>query len=450
MKKPLLKELAKKYKRANYLPADKVLETAEYNTETLVSILYVLLFLGISGLCAMLIGGRAMSVVASCSGEKNVRHMLHLYISYSIVMIAAVKFIVQKKKRPALHNAVHYTSLAFMLFICVFTCMNSHQPVNGFLILVCVTTLVLLVFHVNPIVFAVSQTTAMIIMTPVLHDFYDGTITANTWIFTILNYPLIFSRHFNYIKKLRAAENLKSRNNMLSTRNSELKTRNTELNSEIEQQHTRTIRNLNRIIQGMASVIETRDDDTGQHIQRTSEYCRMIAEKAREKGLYSDQIDDSFIQMLEKAAPMHDIGKIAIPDNILKKPAKLTAEEFEIIKSHTTEGNRMISHIFGDLEIANQDFIDMVHDVVIGHHEKWNGEGYPYGISGEEIPLSARIMSLADVYDALISKRCYKEEFTIERAVSEIRKGCGSQFDPVLTEVFLEIINDTSRKEMQC
>lgn len=435
-KNSVINKIENIYKNAYYLPADTALKTAERNTEVLIKALSVLLFFGLSGMLSLSIGGRAAAIVSDCSDEVPVRHMMHFYIGFSLIMLAAVKFIVQKKKCLALHETAHYISLSFMFFICIYTCMNSYQPVNGFLILVCITILVLLGFHISPLVFILAQTTAVIIMTPVLHSHYSGAITGNIWIFTFLNYPLVFSRHFSYIKRIKASENLKAENS--------------KLNSELAERNETTIRNLNCVIRGMASVIETRDDDTGHHIQRTSEYCRMIAEAAREKEIYTDQIDDLFITMLEKAAPMHDVGKIAIPDNILKKPDSLTASEFELIKTHTTEGDKMISHIFGELEIANQDFIEMVHNMVLFHHERWNGQGYPNGISGEKIPLCARIMSLADVYDALISKRCYKEEFSKERALSEITEGAGEQFDPVLAEVFLEIMGGSGRKDTQC
>ncbi|MBC6713268.1 HD domain-containing phosphohydrolase [Treponema sp. Marseille-Q3903] len=147
-----------------------------------------------------------------------------------------------------------------------------------------------------------------------------------------------------------------------------------------------------RIINSLASLVENRDEDTGNHILRTSAYVEIIARKAFEHGLWSETIDEHYIELIKSAAPMHDVGKIVVPNHILKRPEKLTAEEFEQLKLHTTEGKRIIEEIIGMTE--NKNYIKIASEIATSHHERWDGSGYPYQYAKEEIPLSARIMAI--------------------------------------------------------
>jgi putative two-component system response regulator len=187
---------------------------------------------------------------------------------------------------------------------------------------------------------------------------------------------------------------------------------------------------------GLIKLSESRDDETGNHIERTSGFCRLLAEKTGEKGFYLDLIEDSFIETIEKASPLHDIGKVGIPDYILLKPGKLTEEEFVIMKSHVEIGYQTLEKM--EKQYPNNALVKMGMEIALNHHERWDGSGYPKGKAGESIPLAARIMSLADVYDALRSKRVYKEAYTHEKSMEIILAGKGSHFDPLLVEVFSE------------
>lgn len=189
------------------------------------------------------------------------------------------------------------------------------------------------------------------------------------------------------------------------------------------------------IITGMANLIESRDGDTGEHIKRTSFYVGLLARALQKKGLHNDILTDAYIELLVKAAPMHDIGKIAVPDHILQKPGRLTPEEFETIKQHACEGGKIVREVLGSIE--EKEYVEIASDVAAYHHEKWDGSGYNKGLAGEDIPLSARIMAVADVFDALVSKRCYKEAMPMEEAFDEIERSAGTHFDPRLAEVFL-------------
>lgn len=190
-------------------------------------------------------------------------------------------------------------------------------------------------------------------------------------------------------------------------------------------------------ISALANLVESRDSDTGNHVKRTSLYVKLLANAAKDAGLYPELLTDYNIDLMVKAAPMHDIGKIVVADYILKKPGKLTDEEFDLMKRHTVEGKRIVNDVLGMGQ--NKDYIRITCEIATSHHEKWNGSGYPYKLSGEDIPLSARIMAVADVFDALVSPRCYKEPFSIEKAFEILQKDAGSHFDPNLVPVFISL-----------
>ena len=190
------------------------------------------------------------------------------------------------------------------------------------------------------------------------------------------------------------------------------------------------------IISGLANLIESRDTETGEHVARTSAYVKALAEKCREEGVYSSIIDDHYITLLYTLAPMHDVGKILVSDKILRKPGRLTQEEFEEIKKHAALGGKVVRQILS--EITDEEYLSFASDIATYHHEKWNGMGYPMGLKGKEIPLCARIMAIADVFDALVSKRCYKDAMTMDEAFQTIEEESGTHFDPLLVEVFLK------------
>lgn len=201
---------------------------------------------------------------------------------------------------------------------------------------------------------------------------------------------------------------------------------------------TQTIEKLSDVtIFTIVSIIGTRDDETGGHIRRTSEYVTTLARKLVEMGFHTEELTSDSIAMMKKSAPLHDIGKVAISDSILKKPASLTREEFEEIKKHTTVGANALREAREML--GEQSFLDTAEILARYHHEKWNGTGYPEGLAGEAIPVFARILAFADVYDALISHRPYKEAMCHEKAVQIILEGAGTHFDPVICKAFAEI-----------
>ncbi len=197
-----------------------------------------------------------------------------------------------------------------------------------------------------------------------------------------------------------------------------------------------TLRMQDGLIITMADMVENRDSDTGAHIQKTAAYVKIIAEGLKKKGYYPEKVTDKFISDVVRSAPLHDIGKIFIPDKVLNKPGKLTDEEFEIMKTHTAAGKRIIEKAINIVEGGN--YLNEARNMAAYHHERWDGKGYPEGIHGEVIPLSARIMAVADVFDALTSARVYKPAFPLEKALDILEEGKGSQFDSKCVEVFME------------
>ena len=188
-------------------------------------------------------------------------------------------------------------------------------------------------------------------------------------------------------------------------------------------------------IAAMSRLIENRDVKRGEQDSRISEFVGTLAENARRDGVYSETLDDGFIAKLRMMAPMHDIGKIAVSDRILTKPGKLTEEEFECVKRHAAEGGRIVREVLSG--VTEEEYVSLASDIATYHHERWDGKGYPAGLSGESIPLSARIMAIADVFDALISERYYKKAVSKEQAFEIIRQESGTHFDPQLAAVFL-------------
>ena len=204
-----------------------------------------------------------------------------------------------------------------------------------------------------------------------------------------------------------------------------------------ENQNTQISRLQNGLILVLADLVESRDKRTGDHVHKTAEYARIIMERLRREGVYTDLLTEEFIEDVVHSAPLHDVGKIQVPDAILNKPGKLTEEEFEEIKGHTTAGRDIITRAIDMVSVGSSGYLNEARNLAYCHHERWDGGGYPQGLAGEAIPLSARIMAVADVFDALVSQRSYKDALPFEKAMEIIREGSGTHFDPKVADAFL-------------
>jgi putative two-component system response regulator len=214
---------------------------------------------------------------------------------------------------------------------------------------------------------------------------------------------------------------------------------------EIIKERTEKLERMkNSIVFVLADMVENRDKSTGGHIERTTSFIRILLNSMLEQGLYVDEICDIDFELFTASARLHDVGKIAISDVVLNKPGKLNDEEFIVMKSHTIEGERIIAQIVSRNK-DNEEFLQNASLFAGYHHERWDGKGYPYGLSGKSIPIQGRIMAFADVYDALVSVRPYKKLFTHEEAVKIIMDGAGTQFDPEIADIF-SIVSDSYKR----
>lgn len=208
---------------------------------------------------------------------------------------------------------------------------------------------------------------------------------------------------------------------------------NTDLENEVREK-TKQIYNIqSKLVVGMANMVENRDENTGGHIKRTSGIVKILVDTIIQYDLFMN--DEDYFQNIVKAAPMHDLEKITITDTILRKPGRLTPEEFEIMKTHATKSAELVEEILQDAE--EKDFVEIAKNVAKHHHERWDGSGYPDKLKGEEIPFEARLMAVADVYDALVSERCYKKAMSFEEASKIMLESMGTHFDPEFEQVFL-------------
>jgi putative two-component system response regulator len=236
------------------------------------------------------------------------------------------------------------------------------------------------------------------------------------------------------LKRIEMHLRLEEQQKKLEKQAAELKYFNDNLQRMVEAKTENVLSLQNALLKIMAEMVEYRDDITGGHIERTQRGLKLILEEMERSNVYREEAADWDVELLLQSCQLHDVGKIHIPDNILKKPGKLDNDEFNVMKNHTLIGEQIIGKI-EDLA-KESDFVKYAKIFAASHHEKWDGSGYPRGLKGNEIPLLGRIMAIADVYDALVSDRPYKKAYTHEEAVQIIIQGSGTQFDPTLVEVF--------------
>lgn len=226
----------------------------------------------------------------------------------------------------------------------------------------------------------------------------------------------------------------------LSAARKALAEQNNNLEKMVQVRTEELIRTQDVAIYCLTSLVETRDNETGNHIRRTQSYIKALAEHLRHHPRFRDELTDDAITLIYKSAPLHDIGKVGIPDNILLKPGKLNAEEWEIMKLHANYGERAIRQ--SEEQFGSSSFLHYAKEIAYTHHEKWDGSGYPRNLKGDEIPISGRLMAVSDVYDALISRRVYKPAFDHQNAIQMIVEGRGKHFDPDVVDAFIALQDD--------
>ncbi|MDP2751796.1 MAG: response regulator, partial [Rhodocyclaceae bacterium] len=244
--------------------------------------------------------------------------------------------------------------------------------------------------------------------------------------------PIVLARVRNHLELAQARTRLRERN-------IDLELLVLERTQEIVRRSEEALAAQSATITAFCALAEARDDDTGNHIRRTQHYVKALADQLRTHPRFSADLDTQTIDLLFRSAPLHDVGKVAIPDAVLNKPGKLDPDEWKLMQRHAEFGRDAIVLAEGELGSSSESFLRYAREIAYSHHEKWDGTGYPQGLSGEAIPLSARLMAVADVYDALISKRVYKPAFSHEKAMAIIVEGRGSHFDPDMVDALLAI-----------
>lgn len=247
---------------------------------------------------------------------------------------------------------------------------------------------------------------------------------------------IVLSRVRSHVELGRMMRLVMAQNERLDSRVAERTVALAAKNAELQQALDQLAKTKDATIVALSSLAEARDTDTGQHIRRTQSYVRELAEALSMDSNYAASLPPDKINLLHKSAALHDIGKVAIPDHILQKPGKLTPEEFEVMKTHAEHGRSTLAN--AESNVGGNSFLKCAREIAHAHHERWDGNGYPLGLAGEAIPLSARLMAVADVYDALISPRVYKVAFSHQRAVETILADSGQHFDPVVVRAFVQ------------
>lgn len=250
---------------------------------------------------------------------------------------------------------------------------------------------------------------------------------------------MVLARVRNHLNLARATRLLRDRNENLERLVAERTRDILRQSEELVKRKRQLIASQSATIMAFCSLAEARDNETGNHIRRTQNYVLALAGHLAGHPRFSGQLDDDTINMLFKSAPLHDVGKVAIPDAILCKPGPLTPEEWGVMRRHCEYGRDAIAMAENELAGEGDSFLRFAKEIAFSHHERWDGGGYPMGLAGEDIPISARLMAVADVYDALISKRVYKEAFSHERAAGIIARGRGNHFDPDVADAMLEL-----------
>ena len=368
------------------------------------------------------------------------------FVSASIIIKKKIKSVFLKQ------TIVNIVICCFnILFLLGIIDNNGNTIVVDFIFFTVLILLSIIFLDLNLIVYFLMIITGLVGLTSKILVMKLPVNLLNIYLFGTVIFFVCFFKMYVTVRNLRQEAQILAQQKQLEVQNEELERQKmqlvnhkTLLEAEVQKQ-TESIRERdvkliaiqNSIIISLSNLIENRDEDTGNHVSRTSMYVSMLTKKALELKLYTDTIDEKFLYNIQRAAPLHDMGKITISDVLLRKPAKLTEEEFKVMQQHTVDGGRIVKEMLSDIE--DSEYIHMASEVALYHHEKFDGTGYPYHLKGWEIPISARIMAIADVFDALVSERCYKKAYSLEDSLQIIKEESGKHFDPFLAEAFLSL-----------
>ena len=365
------------------------------------------------------------------------------FISLSnIILFFALSFIFNKKTNRVLLWTACYIFIAGYYVIYSYS-LYYTQSLSFFPGTIFITAFLFTIIpDFNPKVSVLFSLFYLIIIVFILFNKYKS---AGEYLISSEEYYRLLSDCVNMVLMITIAKillyNSKVKNyigtHKINSLNNELKSYNDNLEEMVNKKTATIVELKNAVMETIADLVERRDDATGGHVSRTSGYLKIIIDEIIKKGLYSDQTALWNINQMVMSAQLHDVGKIAIDDSILRKPSKLDKDEFEKMKKHTIFGGQIIKEI--QEKTSESEFLNYAYIFAVYHHERWDGLGYPHGIIGEKIPLPARLMAIIDVYDALVSERPYKKAYPHEEAIKIINEGKGSQFDPYLVKIFISL-----------
>ncbi len=376
----------------------------------------------------------AILFITNFNNRYRVRfHLIFLSIYIIIAALCMLGFLLVKKfkvKSYILRDMPFYVAFSLGLIDCLVSLYLQGDLFTELMVLTIFFITVTIIFTVHPLYLMLFITFSMFRMVPRIEsEFGMSGVLSSGVVFAMIAFLAVY-RWANSKRLFIKEQNIEFYKEALKSEVDR------QMNEIIDQHKKLTDMQDNAII-GLSNLVENRDSETGSHVRRTSAYVEALARRVKEDNFYSSELTDQYIEYITKAAPLHDIGKIIVADNILKKKGKLTEDEFTLMKLHTVEGSRIVDEVFGSSE--KDEYVEVVKEIVTSHHERWDGTGYPAGLKCNEIPLSARIMAIADVFDALVSPRCYKEPFPVETSFEIIRASSGTHFDPILVTEFQRI-----------
>lgn len=436
------------FKKTFQYPAAYKRELAERNVKHINFIVAVLFFLTIFGALSML-----RETIPGTYREEFLKIYYSVFLTLDIISFIASSIAKSEKVKSVLAKqlVVNIIVTCYVLQFVVSMFFSTEHILVYFIFFTLIILLSELFLDLNIFVYLVIIVSGLACLTIKIFNLRISLNILNIYFYGAVILFVSFLKQYVTVRNLRQEMQITQQSELLAEQNEELERQKAQLlnhkelleaevleqTESIRERDIKLIAMQNSIIIALSNLIENRDEDTGNHVSRTSKYVSMLTRKALELKLYTDTIDEKFLYNIQRAAPLHDMGKITISDVLLKKPARFTEEEYKTMQAHTVDGSRIVKEMLNDIE--DSEYIRMASEVALYHHEKFDGTGYPYKLKGWEIPISARIMAIADVFDALVSKRCYKEAYSLEDSLQIIKEEAGKHFDPFLAEAFLSL-----------
>ena len=393
-------------------------------------LIIVYVMISIVGLCLTLIKDDILHIDSFITTHQF--GVINICMSYLMIgfWILCKRFKLDDKFGRYFCEACTYLSFTYVLMMDIFVMSCSNRQMFSFMLFALVYLFYIIVFDMSVIQTVIILVAISVIFTGRMQAIVRG----ETFVIAVMYIIVMIIGDFVLDKF--SCKNLKIQLELQNTNDSMKKIiENAVKDVEIKDQKLRNIQESTVV--GLANLIESRSGETGFHVKHTQILVNKLALKAYENGLYPDLLDEHYIKLCTETACLHDIGKITIADDILNAPRRLTSKEYDIMKTHTLEGVKAVENILGQIE--DDEYLNIAKQITVAHHERWDGKGYPLGIKGEAIPLCARFMAIADVYEAMRSKRCYKEPIPKDEVIQHIKENAGTQFDPELAKLFVEM-----------